>query len=329
MKGSIVALLAVLIAGLSGCIQGGAAPVAAETDVPAAPPAKFDENTGGIEGTVFDEEGAPVPNVQVAVQSTTAETLSSLTDATGRFSFSSLAPGTYQVFASALGYESAARAISVVAGESTPAQFVLIQITIIESYHEILAFKGFFDCTWSNPTGSGNCGYIGQTNGTTGNPLEPQWANSKRKWNYLAGPNVMSVLHDLTWTPGSFATGSKMAMTFSHGPLEDGTQRVGTHRYCAASGFNPVQLKWTRDDVEAVGECLTGTAQVGGSIAGPETIAAEGMLLQSFVSTGPGQIPVVNSDLPVGVAYQQPFELYVSMFYGEQAPEPFSAFADS
>ncbi len=320
---------AVLIASFAGCVQEPSTPDGKDADVPAAPPAEFDENTGGIEGTVFDEEGAPVPNVQVAVQAASAEPLTILTDAVGKFSFSSLAPGTYQVFASALGYESAAKAVAVTAGESTSAQFVLVKITLINAYHEILMFKGFFDCTWANPTGSGNCGYIGQTNGTTGNPLEPQWVNSKRKWNYLAGPGAMSVLHDLTWTPGSFATGSKMGMTLSHGPLEDGTQRTGTHRFCAASGFNPVQLQWTREDIEDDGECLTGSAQVGGSIAGPPTIDPEGLLLQSFVSTGVGQVPVLNEDLPVGVAYQQPFDLYVSLFYGEESPEGFTAFVDA
>ena len=324
MKVSIVALLAVLIASLSGCTQGGAAPVSGETEVPAAPPAKFDENSGGIEGTVFDEEGAPVPNVQVAVQSASAEPLSAATDVTGRFSFSNLAPGTHQVFASALGYESAAKAVQVVAGESSPAQFVLIKITVIESYYETIPFKGFFDCTWVIPLSSGPCGYVGTTNGTTGNPMEPLWVNSKRKWNYPVGPGVMSVLHDLTWTPGSFATGTKMAMTLSHGPLEDGTLRPGGHWFCNAAGTNPASLHWEREDLEDDGECLTGGQ---GSVDTPATIDPEGMMLQSFVSTGAGANPA-GGDLPIGAAYQQPFELYVSVFYGTVAPDGFSALVD-
>jgi hypothetical protein len=332
MRLSLLGTIALIAATFGGCIQAESTdtPTSGAPEVPdAAQPAGFDESSGGIEGTVFDEESAPMGGVQVAIQTADGVAGSTLSDVTGRFTFSSLAPGTYQVYASALGYESAAKAVQVQAGSVSPAQFVLIKITLIESYYETLPFKGFFDCTWSNPTGSGNCGYIGQTNGTTGNPLEPQWVNSKRKWNYESGPNVMSVLHDLTWTPGSFATGSKMSMTFSHGPLEDGTIRAGTHRYCWATGTNPVQLKWTRDAPDEVGECLTGSAQVGGSVPGPETIDPEGMTLQSFVSTGNGAIPVVNSDLPVGLAYQQPFEIYISIFHGEQAPDGFTAFADN
>ena len=60
--------------------------------------------TGGVGGTVTDEKGAPVPGASVKAISA-SQSASTTTDATGHFSFLSLAPDTYTVSLDKAGYE--------------------------------------------------------------------------------------------------------------------------------------------------------------------------------------------------------------------------------
>ena len=60
--------------------------------------------TGGLSGYVRDTDGAPVANAKVTVSSPSEETSAS-TDASGHFSFLSLAPDTYVLSASKTGYQ--------------------------------------------------------------------------------------------------------------------------------------------------------------------------------------------------------------------------------
>lgn len=315
-----VSLLALVLTSFAGCVGGEGSPEA--TGLPGqAGPAVFDETLGAIEGFVFDTETVPIASADIAILGQDGITTQSAAD--GGFTLNNVPPGKHVLVAQKLGYEAVSRSIEVVAGAATEATLVLIPIAVIDSYHQTLPFKGFFDCTWSNPTGSGPCGYIGQTNGTTGNPLQSLQANSRRKWNWPIAANSLTILHEITWSQASLATGEKMATTMSHGPI-NGKERDGTHNFCTAAGKDPVRLHWERQEFDGVGECLSGRSQYG-TTPGPKKIDEKGMLMQSFVSTGNGANPATGGDLPAGLAYQQSFELYITVFYGEVAPEGFSA----
>src|SRR5688572_13782760 len=96
------AIAILLLTALAGC--------AAEEKVVAptttAPPAAPTVETGTISGVLVNEEDLPVPNVEIVLQESKNATKS---DATGKFTFNGLQPGSYTVLASALGFESLAR----------------------------------------------------------------------------------------------------------------------------------------------------------------------------------------------------------------------------
>lgn len=317
-----IALLAVVLTAFAGCVGGEGAPAGVQTS--AAGPAEFSESTGAIEGVILDGEAVPLAGAEIAILGTDVQA-ATVSAADGRFVLSNLPPGQHVLAAQKLGYDSASRNVEVRAGESTTVSLALVAIAVVEVYHRTIPFKGYFDCTWVIPTSSGPCGYIGLTNGTTGNPLQPLWVNSKRKWNWPVEANVYSIIHEITWTKGSFATGEKMQYILSHGPIE-GKERDGTHFWCNGAGKSPVRGLWERTELDEEGECMEGRQQITGD-NGPKIIDPSGMLLQSFVSTGAGANPA-GGDLPVGGAYQQSFDLFITSFHGEPAPEGFSALAD-
>lgn len=303
---------------LSGC-----AGVSDPQGAPAAPTAGFDETTGGITGTVLDEEQLPLANAQVglfrdepAFQSITT------TDPEGRFAFSNLEPARYRLIAQALGFDPATRNVDVRAGEAAAVPLVLTKVPVVQAYHHIIPFKGFFDCSWTYSVvlgATGPCGFT-NLNSTTGNPLEQFWTKSKRAWNYPVGPNLMTMINELTWQKGSFATGDKLAVSFSY------ANRTTTHWYCNTVSTNPLKLRWERDPEDPNrGTCPTGTAQL--PSGQPTAVPIKGQIVRSYVNTGPGSVGGQN--LPVGLAYQQPFDLWATMFYGQSASSDFSAIPDT
>lgn len=308
---------------VSGCL-GGDGDASADPASDPTGPAAFDEETGGIEGVVTDEEAKPVAGAQVGVLGLALETV---TDADGRFVFDNVAPGRQSVVVQKLGYESASRAVEVVAGQSVSLQFTIAQIVVHEAYHLSIPKTGYFECTWRYSAvlvgASGPCGYT-NVNGTTGNPLDQYvFTNSERKWNYGADPGAMSVLNEMVWTAGSAATGDNLRIFFSY------ADRSSQHTFCQADGFSPLVMKWEREEVDEDSdwECEIGSEGNQPSDE-PDTIdLEEGMKLQTFVSVGVAR--VADTSTGQGFAYDQRFEIWFSMFYWEPAPADFSALPDA
>ena len=97
---------------LIGCLAG--VPSSALAQAP---------STGTLTGVITHAEtAAPLPDVNVVVDGTGRGTA---TDRTGRYEITNLAPGTYTVRASAVGYRAIAESVTIEAGETTAASFVL------------------------------------------------------------------------------------------------------------------------------------------------------------------------------------------------------------
>lgn len=155
---------------------------------------------------------------------------------------------------------------------------------------------------------------------------------------------VVSAYNEMRWTPGSAATGSKLSLTFTYQEHE-GQVRTASHYWCTSRSNSPVVDHWERaydsenktdwDETEP-GECLSGVQQLPNNEE-PRTIDPDGMLLRSFSNTGPGRNPATGNDLcaaPVssgscaGLAWEQSFEIWFSIFYWDRAPEGYTALAD-
>ena len=92
------------------------------------------QQQGTISGSVTDQNGQPLPGVQVSVQ---GADLGSLTNNTGRYEIGAVPPGQVVVSARALGYVPTQQTVAVSAGQAATADFIL-QVAAID-LEEIVA----------------------------------------------------------------------------------------------------------------------------------------------------------------------------------------------
>lgn len=131
--------LAIAFSLFAGCAGSGQTTSTTTTTTSAAPATTTPE-TGGIEGQIVGDELTPIPGAEVALLRTN---LTAKTDGTGKFSFSRLEPGSYDLIVQKLGYEAENRRVEVIAGEIAEAKVTLVAIAIVEPYTEPLIMDGY------------------------------------------------------------------------------------------------------------------------------------------------------------------------------------------
>ncbi|MBI2077065.1 MAG: carboxypeptidase-like regulatory domain-containing protein [Euryarchaeota archaeon] len=111
----------------AGCIAAESSDTRASNSIaPAAVPTAA-ADTGSIAGKTVDEEQLPIEGVGVVIAETRNSTKS---DASGRFTFNDLQPGTYTVLTGRAGFKEQAKKVDVVPGEITEATIVLMEIAL-------------------------------------------------------------------------------------------------------------------------------------------------------------------------------------------------------
>lgn len=204
---------------VAGCVGSDASSEEKPAEAPqTADEAAFDENTGGLEGTVYNTEALPVADAQLSLQPGDRATS---TAQDGSFSFSSVPPGKYTLFVAKLGYEAAARAVTVNAGETVAVRFQLEEIPIKEPRMEVLGpFKGYMTCRMGTPISSGACGFPVVPNSVS----EQVWTNDKLYFLFrLTGEDWQNMVFEARWKPSTVATNPNMMQVFSY------TNRTSTH----------------------------------------------------------------------------------------------------
>ncbi|MBI2077464.1 MAG: carboxypeptidase regulatory-like domain-containing protein [Euryarchaeota archaeon] len=133
---------------LAGCAEAdrplssaAGAPSSSAPPPEPAPEPVVNETAGSIAGLVTDEEARPIPGVKV----TNIETrLDILTDPEGRFTMNDLAAGDYRIAFDVVGFEAAARRVTVVAGEVTELKVVLKAVALFDApYHESIPKRAY------------------------------------------------------------------------------------------------------------------------------------------------------------------------------------------
>ncbi len=106
---------------------------------------------GSISGTVTDSKtGQPLPGVAVQVVSTT---YGAITDPTGKYHIQNLAPGSYTVRATMIGYAfKTVTAVTVTAGNNTTQDFQLDQKFVEMQYQIVTQDRGFYTPQSSPPS---------------------------------------------------------------------------------------------------------------------------------------------------------------------------------
>ena len=103
----------------------------------------FDETKGIISGRVTTDEYVPLSGATVGIPNPQS-TVNTTSD--GAFALGGLEPGEYDVYAQALGYESAARRVSVGAGQTVEVTFQLAALPVTTPYVELKIDRGYAVC---------------------------------------------------------------------------------------------------------------------------------------------------------------------------------------
>lgn len=234
MRFHAVALALVTVAlVLAGC-AGPAAKPAGTTTLAAT---EGSDPTGGtIDVTVSDDEARPLEAASVQVE---RQKLEGTTPENGSLRFTNVPPGTYRLFASALGYESAGKNAEVVAGEVTEVRFILVPIPIVEPYNLTTTFNGRVACGAAAVSPCAVMLLLDDSDPTE-NKQGPNWSYKKNKL-----PDEVWI--EVSWQPRTGATGQKLAYDFFTAS-SDGLDR---HSMATGNHASPIRFNVTKDVLEA------------------------------------------------------------------------------
>lgn len=289
---------------LAGC-SGQAGP---ESDQPELSVDATGE-TGAVEGVVIDDAVNPVVGAQVATTSA-AGVVQSVTEESGKFVLNGVTPGRQTIFAAALGYNSVAKVVEVVAGEVTSISLTISPIPIVQPFVETFGpYEGYFECRLARLGTTGECGWLG---GGFDHPTE-LYPNDKSIFRFnITSEDYRTFVGDMRWQQGSFATSTAMRLAFSY------DKRDSNHYFCSGEGGTPLQWRWAYPDIEA-SEC----ARVG-STDEPDRPYLKDNPMRAYAN-----VPFGTDTNPVYLSLQQRFEVIVTVFYGEPAPAEFNGFPDA
>jgi TonB family protein len=112
----------------------------ASVAVQAQPQPTAAQNTGErVSGTIFDQTGAVIPGVRVALWNDSAQ-LSATTNVAGTFSFSAVVPGQYRIQASLPGFQIVDRSFAVLQGRSNTMD-VILPVGKMQTHVEVSSSK--------------------------------------------------------------------------------------------------------------------------------------------------------------------------------------------
>jgi hypothetical protein len=284
---------------LAGCLGGGGEADGGPDD-PAAPSKPVDQDAakGQILGIVVTDESQPIRGVEIA---TTPSEYKATSDEGGHFVIPNVEPGTYTLLANRLGFQSYATKVEVVAGQAVEKTIQLTALAIKESYHETFPFRGVHQCTFSIVVWVSPCDYpytavyytaLGQGVNLSqyGAPAEP--LANKWRYNTKLDNFTSGIVSELSWQYTSAAS-QRMMLVVScakYDPVLDTCSGWSKD----AEGTSPVRLAWTLPK----GQDLFMTR----------------VYLPFF---------------DVQVAIDQKFDVYHTVFWGDEPPEKFSALPDA
>lgn len=271
----------------AGCLggQGGATGISEVSASAAA--AQVSEERGGLEGLVINDEQLPIADATVILQDNgTRESELTVTAEDGRFSFSLLPPGRYHVAVQAPFYAPRSQDVEVGAGDLKVITFLLADfVDTSEPYVETLLKRGFINCSVRVYFAPQNvCGYVASDQAKFRIPINPELP-------------IKSVVLEAVWTPSNPVAGQRLELAICHqkDQLEDPfncKEVFGNYYFKGAVGPSPLVLHVNDLPLKIY------------------------PVLDSSVGAPSGA-----TDPPL--AFQQGFDLWMSMCYNEFCPEGF------
>jgi hypothetical protein len=292
-----VAVVLALLVSLAGCSAGKAssAPSSAAATNASAPGA----GTGSVAGTIVDDAKLPIEGVEVALLDVPgAPDLKARSDASGKFSFGSLPVGEFRLAAQKLGYQSVARKVLVKEGEATPVGLVMNAIAVAVSYHATSIISGNMGCIVTVIVPAMDPGYTSYACGDTaaGNNLN---ANNKIYLAWSIGAGATMHVAEMFWKPQSSMSDQLRFQIGTHFSCSGPVCTIDAG-YATKGGPPPVAHRLDKAAIKVYGNS---PSHVEGRFTG-----------------GP-----VTPTSPVRVIIDQKFDVYLSDWFGEDAPENWTA----
>lgn len=315
-------VLALLLAGCAGPTaqvqqaQEAGGTTAAPDAVPAQP------DTGTLVVYALDAKLRPLADAEV----TLADNRTQTTNGDGMARFEDVPAGTVLLTVSKEGYRTAQSGARVEPGREVQANVKLLEDETVaavqaaneprrDQYH----FRGYFECSATYLIITGDCMLLADTV-TEGLGLGTPAGNGTQEEFMLDFPldyNWTSVVGEMHWDSGGPLNGE--AMTFALEPTEYNSTGHAP-KYARDEGTSP--LRWV---VHAGEAHPSATASADGDEPDmPDPFGGEVVRTRSYVA---GQVlhrPAGTDFLGVGAAVTQQFEVVVTVFYGERAPEDFT-----
>lgn len=289
----VVVILA--LPALAGCLGGDSSGPDGASE---ASSATATDVTGGIEGSVVNDEQVPVAGATVGIRRSAGSFGNeTTTSGSGRFAFSGLEPGSYEIAAVAAFHQPAGTAVTVEVGRVVEVTITLVPLAPTEElYYETIPARGYITCS---------VGYFLLTGTYTMNPCQEILGNDA---NFLlplrADLAFNETILELVWQPTTAATGTELRMILCS--EKDATTNFWG-QCLAAVGVNPYYQ----------------------SVAGPPPLVLRRNDLPleevaSFeVAVGDAGADAASPRVPV--TFQQPFDLYMTLCYFQPCDEDFQA----
>lgn len=286
--------LMLLAVAVGGCADG--ATKSAETPPPPTT-AVVTASTGGIEGTLVDDEQSPVGGATVGIRLVGGGRENSTTSsAAGAYAFSGLEPAEYELVVQSPFFKAVSKKATVIAGEVVRGDFVLQRVPEAGPQVVMVPLKGYIVCSvgWRNPTNPSTSG----GNPVTSNPCYNMQGDKTvfyLDWNLNL--TLSEVVLELVWQPGTGFSGSALRLDLcSRMPPENNYAAQckllsGNQPYArSAVGKSPVVMRRSDLPVATIKQYQATAGDGGYDLAAPDT-------------------------LRVPVTYQQAFDLYVTACY--------------
>ena len=298
-------LLALALAGCSS--DGGDGPDAQEFEVPdlgleATP------TTGVIRGVVVDEAIRPIAGVAIALTGN-GLALDKTTGEDGFFGFQDLAPGTYFLAASKLGYAPTQGSTDVVAGDSEPPVVKLQMLTDVASlpYASSHKWEGFMQCGLS---------VIALCGAGTGLPVVGNVTQDRFSTTVLVDGVPLFIQSESVWDTTTAAS-NQLWLWHSNGNKESGGFNGTRNAYAWRQGPSPLIMTSNTTEIE---ESEYGTnndlwlRMFTGSVEGTRNPADP-------ENCYPGTVGPDVYCGGVGFSLNQAFTVYTTQFFGYLPPE--------
>lgn len=323
-------LLVVAALLLAGCAQppllDSAPDDAPPTEDGGSAPTTATRATGALDVYVLDPALHPLAGANVTLTDNRTRT----TDDGGLARFDDVPAGTMGLTARLDGYRPAISSAAIAADERTELQVKLLPsetaaapVETNETYRQTFHFRGYFECSATYFIITGDCMLLIDTVTEAagfGTPAGNTTAE-EYKLDFPLDHGWTSIVGEMHWTANRPASGEQM--TFALEPTEYNATGHAP-KYARDEGTSP--LRWVVHNGEPH---PTATASADGDEPEqPNEAGGEVVRTRSYVAGQFLHRPAGTNFLGLGAAVNHEFEVVVTVFYGERAPDDFTVAQD-